>query len=186
MKRVRSLSRLIILISSFLFTSCASVENNSVSVISKTFRGEEILHEGINRIYIEKISNGNIDSSIPVTLESSLKRRINIEGRLTVVDDISASDAILRVRIVKVISEPFDYDSSGRPGKKRIRIDSAVSLIYTRTGLERISRSEVYADDVYSTGGASTASEYREISGLTDKLSEKIISVIYTGWYREK
>lgn len=45
------------------FLSCSAGER-SVSVLEKTFKGNRLLSEGVNRIYIDKISDGNISSVI--------------------------------------------------------------------------------------------------------------------------
>lgn len=176
------LCRFITLFVIAFFSACSSGGEVN-SVISQTFKGDRLLHEGVNRIYIDKIYDGNISDAVKDIFKSSLGTRINLSKKLAVVDSPEKSDLILKVMLTGFSSEPVKFNSLGTIEEKKLRIDSFIWLISPLTGEEQLRKKRVVSEQFYSEVNPPVMSEYRAISLLTDQLSDRIVSVIITGWY---
>lgn len=73
----------------------------------------------MNRIYIDKISDGNISSTVKDTFVSSLRTRIDLNKNLAVVDKRENSDLVLKVFIAEFSSEPVKFNSLGIAEEKK-------------------------------------------------------------------
>jgi len=167
---------------SIIFLGCSSGEK-STSVLTKTFKGTRFLSGSVNRIYIDKISDGNINSMVMDTFASSLRNRINLNKNLSVVDSPDDSDLILKVWLAGYSSEPVKINSSGIVEERKLRIDSFVRLISTSTGEEKIKKKYVDSVQYYSEINPPVTSEFKAVTALTDLLSDRVVSVVITGWY---
>lgn len=182
---IKKISPLIIpVLISVLITACIHGQNED-SILAKTFRGTELIPAEVNRICIVEIRNHSTLRELPGMLRTEMKRRINAGGRLFMTDDESICDAKVRITLLPAISEPLKFNAAGIPEERRIRVDAIVTLEHTSTGTEVIRNRDTYADHIYRTTGKGAVSEYRGITGLTEKLAERIISVITTGWFKE-
>ncbi len=168
-----------------IFISACSLGRNEDSIFAKTFKGTELIPSGVNRLCVVEITNQSTLNELPGMLRTEMKRRINTGGRLFMTDDINICDAKIRLTLLPVISEPMKFNAAGIPEEMRIRVDALVTMEHTATGSEVIRNRDTYADHIYRITGKDAVSEYRGITGLTEKLAARIISVITTGWFKE-
>ncbi len=183
MKKISQI--LLVLFIYITIPGCLAGEKNA-SVLEKTFKGNRLLSEGVNRIYIDKISDGYINSIVIESVDSSLRNKINLNKNLSVVNSPEFSDMILKVWLTSYISEPVKFNSSGIIEERRLKIDSFICLISSTTGEEIIKKKYIDSVQFYSDVIPPVTSEFKAITGLTDMLSERIVSVLITGWYLDK
>ncbi len=171
----------------FPFALCCSTSDRGEinSVISQTFKGDRLLHEGVNRIFVDKIYDGNINSSVKEIFESSLRTKINLNNKLTVVESRENSDLILKVFITEFTSEPVKFSSSGVTEETKLKMDSFIWILSSSTGEEHIRKKRVWSEQFYSDINSPVMSEFRAITVLTEQLADRIVSVITTGRYQE-
>lgn len=155
------------------------------SILSQAFEGTELIPSDVSRICIVEITNYSSREEIPEILKSELKRRINTGGRLYLTDDTDSCDIKTRITLLPLITDPLGFNAAGIPEERRIRVDALVTVEHASTGKEVMKNRETYAEYIYRVTGRGAISEYRGITGLTEKLSERLLSVITTGWYKE-
>lgn len=180
----RTVNYIFLLIISSLAISCSATGSGNTQV-SDIFKGTRPLPEGYRKVFINSIEGESIDHAIRETVYSSLKESINKNDQLTVVELSEESDIILNVKITWFSSEPVKYNSLGVVEERRLRMVSVISLVFTKTGETRWRDKSVESELIFSDVKIPVMSEYRALELLSDKLSERIISVILTGWYRE-
>lgn len=171
-------------LTSALIASCSHGQNDD-SIITKAFKGTELIPAEVNRLCIIEITNNSTLKELPGMLKTEMKRKINTGGRLFLTDDLNLCDARVRITLLPLISEPLRFNAAGIAEERRVRVDALVTMEHSSTGTEVIRNRDTYADHIYRVTGKGSVSEYRGISGLTEKLAERIISVITTGWYKE-
>jgi hypothetical protein len=167
-----------------LIAACSHGQNDD-SIFAKAFKGTELIPSEVNRLCVVEITNESTLDELPGMLKTEMKRRINTGGRLFMTDDINICDAKIRITLLPVISEPMKFNAAGIPEERRIRVDALVTMEHSSTGTEVIRNRDTYADHTYRVTGKDAVSDYRGITGLTEKLAGRIISVITTGWFKE-
>jgi len=172
------------LITVFFITDCAHGQKEG-TILTKVFKGTELIPDDSSRICIVEITNRSTIDELAGMLKSELKRRVNSGGRLYMTDDMNMCEAKVRIALLPIKTEPLKFNASGIPEEKRIRIDALVTMEHASTGEEVITNRDIYAYHTYRVAGKGSVSEYRGITGLTEKLSGKIISVMTTGWYKK-
>lgn len=168
-----------------VLTQSCSAGGAGDSVLSKTFKGTRLLPDAVNRIYIEKISGGNIDASVIDSFDYSLRKKVSLNKKLSMVDSAEKSDVILTVKLARFSSKILKFNSSGIAEEKKLKLDSYVWLAATSNGELRIRKKLVESELFYSDTKPPVVSEYKAIAGLTDILAERVVSVVSTGWYVE-
>lgn len=177
--------KLIILFTVIIFSNCSTAGESDSSVLN-VFKGNRMLPDGVSRIYIDEIFDGDINSSIKETFGIVLREKINTNSSLYLVDSSEKSDLTMRVRLTGYSSKPVKFTSSGEVIETKLRLDAYVRLIYTSTGEEKLRNKLVESELVYSDKNPPIMSEYSAMTALTEQLAQRIISVITTGWYLEK
>ncbi len=168
------------------FIAGCSHGQNEESILAKAFKGTKLIPPEVNTLCIVNITNNSTIEDMPEILKTEMKRRINTGGRLYLSDDADMCDAKIRITLLPLISEPLRFNAAGIPEERRIRVDALVTMEHSSTGTEVIRNRDTYADHIYRVTGQGAVSEYRGISGLTEKLADRIISVITTGWFKEE
>jgi len=78
----------------------------ALSSCGYTFQGSgSILPPDVKRVYIPLVENNSTESGLTTLFTEALRDRFERYGVVTVVDDISEADAILKARIIKVRRE---------------------------------------------------------------------------------
>jgi hypothetical protein len=185
MHKKQSGLKLLIVSAIVIFTACLSVEKSG-SGLSNTLKGNRLLPAAVNRIYIDKIYDGNISASVKDSFASALRSKINLNKKLSLIDTPENSDLILKIKLTGFVSENVKYNSMGIVELKKLRLDSFVWLVSAATGEWKIKEKKVESELFYSDINSPIMSELKAITVLTDQLADRIISVITTGWYLEK
>jgi len=173
----------IIILFMLTFLVSCSTGGKTGSAISKMFKGNRMLPEGTGRVYLEIISENDIDSSIRDALLESVTMKINTSQQLSLVDTRDAGDLVVKVMLTGFFSDPVKFNSSGVVVLKKIRIDSLVWLTATATGEEKLRNKKVESEMFYSDVDPPVLSEYKALTVLTDLHADRVVSVISTGWY---
>lgn len=177
--------RFVLLLMSVAVFGCSTTGKND-PVVSKIFKGNRLVPEAVNRVYIDSITGGHINSAVRDNLLLSLERKLNGEKKLALVHSPEKSDLKLRVHLERFSSEAVKHNVSGDVDESKLRIECLVWIISSQNGDEIIKEKKVDAEQMYSEINPPVITEFRAITLLTDKLAGRIISVILTGWYLEK
>ncbi|MCL1864293.1 MAG: hypothetical protein FWF73_00590 [Spirochaetes bacterium] len=165
--------------------SCATI-SESEPVFNQVLKGNRVIPDGVSRIYVEQILVTDISGNVMDSFKSSLRRQINSSDKISAADSQGESDMSLRVLLDEFYCEPVKFNLSGVVVEKKMRIVAYMYLKYTKTGEECLNNKKVESEVVYSEVNIPVMSEYKALTLLTDQLSERIISVITTGWYLKK
>lgn len=174
-----------VIIAVIILSACSNGEKRK-AMLSETFTGNRLLPEGVSRIYIDKVTDGSVDSTAKETFDVVLRRRINLNPQLSLIDTPDNSDLILKIRLTGYSLEPVKYNTSGEVIQKKIRLDAYVRMIYVPTGEEKIRNKLVQAELKYSDKNPPITSDYSATTSLTALLADRIVSVATTGFYDEK
>jgi hypothetical protein len=167
-----------------LSAACASADKRSADILS-IFSGEPITPGAAKKIYINPILNKTDNTVLPDELIQLLKNRINFEGRLIVVESEERSEMEVNLEIFSLTVKPYTFDTSGNPIEKQMRTIVFVSLFNSKNKKAILKDKEVEAVIVYSEIKPPIKDEYSAILALANILSERITSVITTGWYKD-
>ena len=176
--------KLSVLFSAFIITACSSAGPDDSSV-SKVFKGNRMLPEGVSRIYLDETTDGSVDRTAKDTFDIVLRRRINFNKQLSLMDTPDKSDLVLKVRLTGYTIKPVKYNTSGEAVQKKISLNAYVHMIYIPTGEEKIRNKLVESELIYSDKNPPIMSDYNAITSLTDILAERVVSVVTTGFYNE-
>jgi len=160
--------------------------NESDSVFKQVLKGNRVIPDGVSRIYIDEVSANDISDNITDSFRTSLRKQINSSDKISAADSHSVSDITLRVLLDEFYLEPTKIDSLRVVVEKKMRIVAYMHLKYSKTDEECLSNKKVEAEVVYSEVNIPITSEYKAMTLLTDRLAERIISVITTGSYLKK
>jgi len=174
----------LLICTTLFFCKCTSGGSGN-SVISRAFDGTELIPGNLNRICIVKIENSSGREELPDLLKSEIKNRMNSEKRLLFTGDVKSCDVKLWITLLPLASVPYSFNAAGVPEKRRLKATVLVTLAHAGTGETVIKNRETYAEFIYKETGSGSISAYRGITGLTEKLAERIISVVTTGWFRD-
>lgn len=167
-----------------LSAACSSADKGSADVLS-IFSGEPITPGAAKKIFINPILNKTDNTVLPGELTQPLKNRINFEGRLIVVESTEQSEMEVNLEIFSFTIKPYTFDTSGNPVEKQMRAIVFVSLFNSKNKKAILKDKEVEAIVVFSEIKPPVKDEYSAIVALASILSERITSVITTGWYKD-
>jgi hypothetical protein len=167
-----------------LSAACSSANKESSDILN-IFSGEPIIPGAAKKIYINPILNRTDNTVLPDELIQPLKNRINFEGRLLVAGSIEQSDLEVNLEIFSLTVKPYTFDTSGNPIEKQMRTIVFVSIFNSKNNKALLKYKEVEAIVVFSEIKPPVMDEYNAIVALANILSERITSVITTGWYKD-
>ncbi|HPS56880.1 MAG TPA: LPS assembly lipoprotein LptE [Spirochaetota bacterium] len=160
-----------------LLTGCSLFHNGEA--ISGQIKGGTIIPDSAGTIYIISFTGGTNGAEFNNEFARRLKRIINLDGRLSVVESVDESDLILDASPVRYSEENVRFDETGRPVLRRISITVRVTLSEKSTGRIIIKDKETDLFTEYNPDSAIMNDVYRE---LADRSSAAVLSIILTGW----
>ncbi|HQO39389.1 MAG TPA: LPS assembly lipoprotein LptE [Spirochaetota bacterium] len=160
-----------------LFTGCSLFHNGGT--ITGQLKGGSIIPENAVRIYLREHTADDNGGEFNSEFSRRLKSRINLDGRLAVVESSDAADLLLDASTVHYAEENVKFDVTGRPVLRRISITVRVTLSERLTGRVIIRDKETDLLTEYNPDSAIINEVYRE---LADRASAAVLSIILTGW----
>lgn len=147
--------------------------------ITEQIRGGGIIPENAARIYIRPFAAGKQGDDFKSEFFRRLKRTINLDGRLAVVESPGEADLILDAPVVQYYGENVKFDVTGRTVLRRLSITVRVTLAEKSTGRIIIKDKDKDLFTEYNPDSAIIDEVYRE---LADRTSSAVLSIILTGW----
>lgn len=175
----------IIAVCTFLF-SCSVIKESSDTNVRGLFEGGEIIPADATKIYIRKFSSENNINFNTIELLNQLKRNLNIDERLNIVDNDEDAEIILSGRITTYTIQPVKFTPQRIAELKRMRLTIALTLYNTDTDKTIFQNRPVEAMHEFSDINPPVETEFRAELNLIDKIIPKIISQLFTGWYTDK
>lgn len=158
-------------------TGCSFLHNGSA--ITEQIEGGKIIPDSASRIYIKPVNGRISDPEFKDVFLTRLKSAINLDGRLAVTSGESGADIILEVEVTEFSEQVMAFDNTGRPVKVRISVVVKVSMRVTDTGREKVSGRTTDVNIVYEVDKSVRSDVLR---ALADMCSERVVSIIHTGW----
>lgn len=160
-----------------LFSGCSSLHD--VRTISEQIGGGGIIPEDAAKIYVKPLQQGKQWDGFNNEFSRRLKRTINLDGRLAVVESADVADLVLDATTCRYAEENVRFDETGRAVLRRISITVSVTLVQSSTGRVIIKGKETEHFTEYNPDSAIIDEVYRE---LADRASAAVLSIILTGW----
>lgn len=161
--------------------SCS--QKRAVSSIVKEIDGDTVVPRDANSIYIHDFTDNS--GIVADVLVLKIKEEINLDGRLTVVDNVKEADLRLNGRIKSYTVQNIQYGDMGRPIRKRLRIFASVQLHNLKKQTLIFNEPAIQAfqefSDVITPIETEVFVKDKVIRNLAKRISKKIIS----GWYTE-
>lgn len=167
-----------------LLTACSSADKAG-SGMENIFRKEIITPSTADKVYLNEIINRTDNAGLPDEIMTRLKTRINFGGRLIVVNDAAQSDIEMNLEIFLLTIQPLKFDTTGNPVQKKMRALVSVSVINAKNKNVILKGKEVEGILLFSDITPPVMDMYSATAALADILSERIISVLMTGWYKK-
>ena len=155
------------------FAGCSLFHNGGT--ITGQLKGGSIIPENAVRIYLMEHAGGGFNNEF----SRRLKSRINLDGRLAVVESADTADLLLDSYTARCLDAGIKFDAAGRPVLRRISITVRVTLKESSTGSIIIKDKETDLFTEYNPDNAIIDEVYRE---LADRASAAVLSIILTGW----
>jgi hypothetical protein len=179
----RFLSFIIVSFLLIIQAACSSSENKS-SELTGIFNKEVLTPGASKKIFFSPVQNRTGNSVLSDELMVRLKKRIIFEGRLSIAENQEQSDMTVNLEILLFIIENLKFDTTGNAIQKRIRSLAGISIINSKNNNPYFKGKEVEAIVVFSEFNPPIVDEYSATCTAADILSERILSVIMTGWYK--
>ncbi len=165
-----------------LFMSGCSLFHNG-DTLDRQLEGGQFVPDSASRLFIKPVKGVDADPAFTDELVRRLKSRVNLDGRLSVTEEEKTSDLTLAMKVTVYGEQDISFDSAGRPVKRRISLTLGITLAETKSGREIIRWKEVDSGIVFEMEKSILREVYRS---LAESTSEKILSVILTGWESDK
>ncbi|MBN2038749.1 MAG: hypothetical protein JW864_01825 [Spirochaetes bacterium] len=174
------------IISFTIITGCAYSGDDRHSSIKKAINGidgEPVIPRTANKIYIPLFRNSTGINDISENLYRSLKEKINMDGRLTVVPEGIRPDLRLDGIITRYEIQPVKFNVHGESVRERIRITASLRLVDLNKNKEIFYEKNLQAFDEFSEKIPPVTTETRIRNKITDMLAERIALKTINGWY---
>ncbi len=175
----------IIAVCAFLF-SCSIIKESSDTNLRGLFEGGEIIPADATKIYIKEFSSENNISFNTTELLNQLKRSLNIDERLNIVDNDKDAEIILSGKITAYTIQPVKFTPQRIAELKRMRLTIALTLYNADKDKTIFQNRPVETMHEFSDINHPVETEFRAELNLIDKIIPKIISQLFTGWYTDK
>lgn len=157
----------------------------TVNKIASEMNGELVIPRDANKICVPTFRNITGTKGIEKYLSREVRTRINIDGRLVVVDSDNGPQLLLSGTITEYQLQDVRFDGFGRAVKKRLRIVARVTLSETARGKVVFRNKSVQAFKSYSDIHPPITSELEVRTEVLNHLAERIKLQTIRGWYTE-
>lgn len=164
--------------------SCTS-EDKAFSGLENIFRKEVITPATAGRIYLGPVVNKTDNPGLSDEIITRLKNRISFEGRFVVVNEPGQGDIEMDLEIFLFTLQPVKFDTSGNQIQEKMRALVSVTIFNSKNGNVILKGKEIEAILVFSEIIPPVMDMYSATASLADMLSERILSVLMTGWYKK-
>lgn len=175
----------------FLFTFsllyCSTITpGDSDTSIASLFQGGGIVPVSAKKIFIHTFTQSENNRFNVTELMIRLKKSINTDGRLTVTENADKAEIILAGEITGYTIQPLKFNPQGQAELKRMRITLDLDLYNSVSGEQIFRGRRIEALYEYSDIRPPIETELRASLNLIDKITPRIVSQIFTGWYTKE
>jgi len=175
----------IVAMTSSCFPGGSVKEPGTVNKIASEMNGEPVVPRDANKICVPTFANITVMKGIEKYLSREVIKRINIDGRLVVVDRGNGPQLLLSGTITEYQLQDVRFDEFGRAVKKRLRVVARVTLSETTRGKVVFRNKSVQAFKSYSDIQPPITSELEVRTEVLNQLAERIKLQTIRGWYTE-
>ncbi|MFW5862156.1 MAG: LPS assembly lipoprotein LptE [Spirochaetota bacterium] len=169
--------------------SCSTGESvrdsGMVSKIASEMNGEPVIPRVANKICVPAFRNITSMKGIEKYLSREIRKSINIDGRLVVVDSNNGPQLLLSGTVTEYQLQDIKFDEFGTAVKKRLRIVAQVSLSEVTKEKVIFRNKSVQAFRSFSDIQPPITSELAVRTEVLNQLAERIKVQTIRGWYTE-
>jgi len=175
----------LILLSCLLY--CNTIVPGDTDTVRKSlFRGGDIVPANAAKIFLHTFTSTEAVNFNISELMIRLKKSLDRDSRLNVTENIDEAEMILTGEITGYTIQPLIFNPQGKAELKRMRITLSLNLYNSTTGEDVFRRRVVEALHEYSDINPPIETELRAGLNLIDKITPRIVSQLFTGWYTEE
>ncbi|MFC1670110.1 LPS assembly lipoprotein LptE [Spirochaetota bacterium] len=163
-----------------------SKDNSKILKVIKSIDGELVVPRTANKIRILPFGSSNKGKEISEKLLISIRKKINLDGRLSVVGNRDRADLKLDGRVRGFQIQPLEYGEYNRPVKQRMRIVVSVRLINLKGGKVIFHDRQIQSFKTFSDIVPPIKTEAEVLESVIEDLAERISRKAVTGWYTDK
>ena len=153
--------------------------------VIRNIDGEPVVPRTANMLYIPPIKNLTAGKGISEKLMLRLRRSIQADGRLSLVDEEKSADLVLEVAVLKYRIQSIAYERGGNPTRKRIRIVAGTRMVDLNKRKLIFHDNSVQAFYEFSDTVPPITTEQEALFRVLDSLGIRITAKAMSGWYTE-
>jgi hypothetical protein len=139
--------------------------------------------EGVETVFVAPVINQTAEPAIELQVTHALRQRIQMDGRLKLVDSAAKADAIMEVVLTEyyLTAIAFRSDLETTPDRYRIRIDANSTLKNAQTG-QAITKSETYGETIFLFESDLTTSKRSALPRAAQELAKFTVDDLIEQW----
>jgi len=176
--------KIFLLLNLILFISvfgCSSSDQRDRPV-NDILNGEPVVPRNANKVFFRPFAFHR-NSKISQKLNLKVKELINMDGRLTITEDIKLADLKLEGTIKSYIIQKKKFGDMGKAVKKRMRITVDLKLINVKRGKIIFFDREIQSFKEYSEIIPPVTTERQVLELVINNLALRIKEKTITGWF---
>ena len=139
--------------------------------------------EGIETVHMAPVVNATTEPAIELQVTHAMRQRIQLDGRLKLVNANQPADATLTLTLTKYALTPiaFKDDLKTTPDMYRLRITGEAQLIHTTSG-EVISTSKTYGEASFRFSGDLTSAKRDALPRAAEEIAMLMTDDLIERW----
>ena len=139
--------------------------------------------EGIETVFVAPVVNQTAEPAIELQITHALRQRIQMDGRLKLVDSPDKADAIMEVVLTEYLLSAiaFRSDLKTTAEQYRIRISANSTLKDAQTG-KAITESETYGETTFFFESDLTTSKRNALPRVAQELAKFTVDDVVEQW----
>ncbi|MBM3277582.1 MAG: hypothetical protein FJY95_05810 [Candidatus Handelsmanbacteria bacterium] len=136
---------------------------------------------GVRSIAIPVAQNNTPEAGIAEALTEKLSRAFTADGRLQVVDEVSA-DASLRLRLTAVEDRPFTYTAAEETQQYRFKLNLDAKLLKNPDGSPVLEAKGLTGWGTYDAGLSDAEGREEAVGAALDMVVVELVDRATSGW----
>lgn len=139
--------------------------------------------EGLETVAMAPVINKSGEPAIELQVTRALRQRIQMDGRVKLVNEPGNADGIIEVKLVQFWLTPIAYNSEEQttPDMYRLRITGVADLKSTETG-EILSSSKTYGEAIFQFQSDLTTSKRNALPAAADEIAKFMLDDLVETW----
>lgn len=139
--------------------------------------------EGIKTVHVAAVVNATTEPAIELQVTHALRQRIQLDGRLKLVNNAGQADAVIEVELTdyKLQAIAFRDDLKTTPEQYRLRISGQAELRNTKTG-QILLESKTYGEARFAFESDLTTSKRNALPVAAEEIAKFMVDDLIEQW----